>query len=96
MCPRIMSVYWEKELRKVADFIIDIPPGEAFWTENMYEPLTLAFVLPFKNFYPWQYRGGKEVVALERELRGVWKGDDPSTGPVLLKFLMQTGFVGGV
>ena len=69
MCPRIMSVYWEKELRKVADFIIDIPPGEAFWTENMYEPLTLAFVLPFKNFYPWQYRGGKEVVALERELR---------------------------
>ena len=96
LCPRIMTMYWEKELRKVADFIIDIPPGETFWTVDMYEPLTFALVLPFKSFYPWQHRGGKEVVALERELREMWKGDNPTTGPVLRKFFTETGLMGGM
>ena len=93
MCPETMSTVWEKDLRKVADLIIDIPPKEQYWNETMFEKLTLVLIFPFRNRYPWQYRGTVRMVELARNLRSVWQGNGGSTGSVLRKFLGDEGIV---
>lgn len=87
MCPETMRTTWEKDLRKVADLIIDIPPKEQFWNSDMYEKLTLALILPFRHRYPWQYRGTTRMVELARNLRSVWQGNGGSSGLILREFL---------
>jgi hypothetical protein len=43
----------EKNLSKVADAIITIPVGLQLRPEGMFEPLTIAFVLPLARDAPW-------------------------------------------
>ena len=92
LCPKSCPSLWQKDLRKVADLIIDIPPKFDFWSEDQFEKLTLAICLPFRRSYPWQWRRGKAMVELERELREVWNEDRSSPGSVLRKFLGSKRF----
>ena len=93
LCPKTMSTHWDKDLRKVADLIIDIPPKELYWPATMFEHLTFAVILPFKSCYPWQYRGGSQMVELARSLRHVWEGNKSTTGSVLREFLCKEGLL---
>ena len=89
LCPKACPSLWLKELRKVADIVIDIPPQFDFWEANQFEKLTLAICLPFHRSYPWQWRRSKTMVALERELRKVWQANIGTPGSVLREFLRR-------
>ena len=81
--PRLMSPLWRKQLYKAADLVVTIPCGHDCWPNNMYEPLTLAFVFPFINSRPWQLRGSIYLLALGRELSRVWRDNEGGEGPIL-------------
>jgi hypothetical protein len=59
-------------LYKIADVVIDIPPGTWFWPSNMHEPLILGLVLRFSSVFPWLSRGQPRILELVRALRAVW------------------------
>jgi hypothetical protein len=48
-----MTARWREKLNKVADAIITIPVGSHLWPEDMFEPLTIAFVFPLIRDSPW-------------------------------------------
>ena len=64
--PRLMSPLWRKQLYKAADLVVTIPCGHESWPVDMFEPLTVAFVFPFLNSWPWQLRGSLYLLALGR------------------------------
>lgn len=45
--PRLMQPEWRKQLYKATNLIVSVPPGLPAWLEDMYQPLTVAFVFPF-------------------------------------------------
>ncbi len=71
--PRLMHPHWRKQLYKAADLVLSLPVGHCAWGEEMYEPLTLAFVYPFVSFRPWQLRGSPQLLELGRQLSRVWR-----------------------
>lgn len=71
--PRLMQPTYFKQLLKAADLVISLPIGHPAWPEDMYEPLTLAFVFPFLNYRPWQLKGAEGLLSLGRELLLMWK-----------------------
>ena len=81
--PRLMSPLWRKQLYKAADLVITLPCGHPAWPLSMYEPLTLAFVFPFLNSWPWQLCGSIYLLALGRELCRVWRDNQRGEGPLL-------------
>jgi hypothetical protein len=81
--PRLMTPYWRKHLHKAADLVLTLKPGHPAWPLEMLEPLTLAFVFPFIRQKPWQLRGSFQLLALGRELSGVWLSDSRREGPLL-------------
>jgi hypothetical protein len=83
--PRLMEPSWRKHLHKAADLIVSIKPGHKAWPVQMHEPLTLAFIFPFIRQKPWQLRGSPQLLALGRQLSGVWTGDEGREGPILRK-----------
>ena len=80
-----MTTHWEKQLRKAADLIFELPPGHSFWPESMFEPLTVAICFPFIKHRPWQLRLTPAFLRVESQLRGLLKADICTKGPFLRK-----------
>ena len=87
LCPASCTSLRQKDLRKVADLMIDLPAEFDFWNKDQYEKLTLVLCLPFRRSFPWQWRQTKGMVELERKLRDVWKDNRGFPGLVLREFL---------
>ena len=81
--PRLFTTEWRKQLHKVADVVLNVPVGHPAWPENMFEPLTVAFVFPFLSHRPWELRRAPKLMELERSLRAVWESNDKPEGPLL-------------
>jgi hypothetical protein len=81
--PRLMQPEWRKQLSKAADLVINLPCGHAAWPEEMFEPLTIAFVFPFIKHRPWQLRGSKYILDLGGKLLRMWRNDLPGERLVL-------------
>ncbi len=60
-----------------------VPPGPAFWSDDMHEPLIIACFLPFLKHRPWQYKRQNALLGLEKQLRKVFKEDDGTGGSLL-------------
>ena len=56
----------------------------------MFEPLTIAIVLPLNISYPWCSKGSKFVGALEGQLRSVWQDMPERSGTILLQFFSKS------
>ena len=84
--PRLMTAYWRKQLGKLADCMFTVPVGVPWWPTHMFEPITLAFILPLNRFSPWSFKRSKLVGTLERELRSVWQSVPERSGFILRKF----------
>jgi len=82
VCPRLFTSRWRKLLYKLADIVVEIPPGtRPFWPASMHEPLVLGLTLRFLSVSPWLLRRDHRILDLERSLREVWtsvSGDEPS------------------
>ena len=81
--PRLMQPEWRKQLSKAADLVITLPCGHSAWPREMFEPLTIAFVLPFIKHRPWQLRGSQHILDLGGKLLRMWRDDLSGEGPVL-------------
>ena len=90
--PRLFTNIWRKQLHKIADLVMEIPPGAVKeWSKDQFEPLTIAIVFPFIKYRPWQLRGCARILELGRELRKMWKKSGRNTGDLLLQFCNQQG-----
>jgi len=82
--PRLCTHMWRKKLFKVADFVLEIPPGkQEEWPSQMHEPLILAFVLPFLPFYPRHLRNLSGVLELGGTVRSLLDHSGSDVGHVL-------------
>lgn len=86
VCPRLYTHMWRKSLMKFADCCFYVPVGAIpEWTVDMHEPLMIGVFLPFISCYPWQLRRSPQVLALESQLREVWKRKEGNERIVLRK-----------
>jgi hypothetical protein len=83
VCPRIMTVEWQRQLYKSADLVLVINPGHQIWEENQHEPLILGFYFPYLRHEPWQLKGSQKLVAMGGYLQRVCKEDPGSSGRLL-------------
>jgi hypothetical protein len=84
VCPRLLTHMWRKKLFKVADLVLELPPGPcSVWPDHMHEPLLLALVLPFISFPPWQLRNTTPVLDMARSVRTLWDSLDQHVRVVL-------------
>ena len=83
ICPRLMTPTWKRHLHKAADIILELPPGHAAWSVNMFEPLLIAIFFPFLNSRPWQLKGSPALLELGRKVQQVFKGDESTKRHVL-------------
>jgi len=74
ICPRLFTQYWRKRLYKVADIILELPPGTIpEWPVNMHEPLLVALTLRFATVPPWQLRLSSSFLALGWAVQDMWR-----------------------
>jgi hypothetical protein len=84
LCPRLFTHHWRKQLFKVADIVLELPPGSRTeWTADMHEPLLLGLTLPLISSPPWSLRNTDRVLELGREVRRLWDVPGPDVGRVL-------------
>ena len=89
ICPRLMSPYWRSHLYRSADLIFEIPPGEYYWPQDNFEPLTVALFFPFLSHNPWQLKRTQAFLDMEDVLRRMWKERGGAQGALLCKFWAQ-------
>ena len=88
--PRVVTPLWLKQLYKTCDLVLFIPPKYEFWNSDMFEPLTLAFVFPFLNRFPWQLRSTPKLLASRREMQSLLQTDHMDPRDILRKFFSST------
>lgn len=94
MCPRLMTPRFRRAMYKVMDFVTEVPAGSIEgWPKTCHEPLIIGLTFPFLSHSPWQLKGTERMVALERDLRQLWKRD-PELGRSFLSKLFA--FVRGL
>jgi hypothetical protein len=78
--PRLATHLWRKKLFKTSNIVFEVPPGaRSFWPADEHEPLLIGLTLHFPLCFPWQLRQSPTILALGRELQGVWqvkRGDE--------------------
>ena len=87
--PKLFTTLWLRQLNKVSDCNILIPPIHNFWNEQNYEKLVIAFVFPFLPYRPWQLQGTPKMLGVGRELCKMFKEEKMDTRSVLFKFLLE-------
>jgi hypothetical protein len=85
LIPGLMQPEWRKALSKASDLVLSVPVGHEAWPEEMYEPLTIAFIFPFLHFRPWQLRRSPYLLEMGRQLSGLWRSNGPGERPLLRK-----------
>ena len=88
--PKLFTPLWLKQLHKVCNLILFIPPYFPFWNKNMYEPLCLGFCFPFLKYRPWQIKRAPKLLKLGRNMHKLCKEDRMDPGNLLRKLLCFT------
>jgi hypothetical protein len=83
ICPRIMTVEWQRHLYRSADIVLTINPGHPAWEKHQHEPLILGFYFPYLRHEPWQLKGSRKLVGMAGQLQRVCKDDPSASGPLL-------------
>jgi hypothetical protein len=84
ICPRLMTADWRKKLFKLADLVLELPPGcVPWWPSSMFEPLLLGLTLCFIVCNPWQLRNSPGVLDMGREVRRMWCSSEAYVGRLL-------------
>ena len=71
--PKLFTPLWMKQLYKVADLILFIPPYFSFWNESMFESLCIGFCFPFLRHRPWQLKRAPKLLELGRKVHVLCK-----------------------
>jgi hypothetical protein len=85
-CLHLFTHHWRKQLFKVADLVIELPPSpRTEWSADMHEPLLLGLTLPLLSSPPWSLRNANRVLELGREVRRLWDVPGQDVGRILCK-----------
>lgn len=88
ICPKIMTVDWQRHLYKSADVVLTLNPGHPAWDNTQHEPLLIGFYFPYLRYEPWQLKGNEKIMGMAGHLQRVCK-DDPSSSGTLLRQLWK-------
>jgi hypothetical protein len=83
MCPRIMTVDWQRHLYRSADLVLIVNPGHPAWDKNQHEPLIIGIYFPYLRYEPWQLKGSNKLMGMAGHLQRVCKEDPSASGRVL-------------
>jgi hypothetical protein len=84
VAPRLHTYTWRKKVHKVCDLVFEAPTGaRSFWPAKVHEPLIIRLTRRFASVSPWQLRQSNSILALGRELQGMWTVEDGAEPPVL-------------
>jgi len=84
IAPRLMTAAWRKKLFKLADLVLELPAGaNDTWPQPLHEPLILGLTLRFFSHPPWTLRNSPKVLAMGRQVRGMWGVSEGHGGPLL-------------
>ena len=83
LCPRLMTAYWQRMLRKATDIFTSIPVGSSIWGISQHEPLILAISFPLSRTKPWKYGGTPRCEHEGRILSQMLKEDIDRAGSML-------------
>ena len=61
-----MTTEWLKQLHKAVDLVVEVLDRHGFWDQENYEPIMIAFIVPFLSFNPWQLRSSPKMFAVTR------------------------------
>ena len=86
-----MTSSWRKQLYKGADVLINIPPGQQFWPEDMFEPLTFALFCPLLPRSPWKAKYWEGMFDWNKDLSNMWESDPGTVRDHMCKLWDQTG-----
>jgi hypothetical protein len=91
LIPRLMATRWRRLLHKACDCVFVMPAGCGdAWPSDMFEPCLIGVCFPFLPHRPWQYKGTPRLLALERQVRGMWEDGDAAVAAGLCQFLERT------
>jgi hypothetical protein len=86
LVPRLATHLWRKKLYKVGDIVFELPPGSRpFWPVEEHEPLIIGHTLRFVFCAPWQLRQSPSLLAMGRELQGMWEEEGRDEWSLLCK-----------
>ena len=90
VCQRPCSSFWIRQLYKAANFVIEIPSGQAFCPHDMHEPLLAGILFPFLMSRPCQVRNTPKMYAMGSSVRRLLKNKkEMDVRDLLRKFLGQ-------
>lgn len=77
VCPALMTGLWRKDLGKLADVVFSVSAGHPswLWRDTQFEPLTIAFVCPLLDSYPWAAKRSRSVENWRDGLSGMLGGN---------------------
>ena len=87
--PKLFTHLWKKQLIKACDIVLEIPPNQAHWCHDQFEPLTLGVCFPFLAFDPWQLRHTPKLCSIERKVRQMLKENTVAGGNILRQLFME-------
>ena len=88
--PRLMTSRWKKQLKKVADFFVEILLDAEVWSAYNFESLILVIVLSFASQLPWKIRYTTFVSDCSMSLQTLWKYNFSIGGNSLRKLLLSS------
>ena len=71
---------------KAADFITSVPIDTPLWPDDMFEPLTLAFIAPLIPNSPWVLKHSHLSMDLNSDMQNMSWTDPARVGDRLCKF----------
>jgi hypothetical protein len=83
VCPKLLTLRWQKQLYKAADIVFVLPIGTTFWPSNRFEPCLVGLCFPFLRCSPWQLQGSPKMYAVGRQLLKMSKEGDMDQGSLL-------------
>jgi hypothetical protein len=86
--PCLLTQEWLRQLYKVSDLVVIIPPCTSFWPSAMLEPLVIGLIFPFARIAPWQVRGTPKMLSMGRQMRGVFEEEELAGRDVLRKLVL--------
>jgi hypothetical protein len=80
---------WLRQLFKVPDIVLFIPPSTSFWPGAVLEPLVVGLIFEFAHSAPWQLRGTPKMLSVGREWRRVFDEEEVAGGNLLRELLLE-------
>ena len=86
LCPAILTGVWRKQLMKISDAYFSLGCGSLFWSEEMYEPLTVSLLVPPLSSPPYKKGNASFLEKWESNMQVLSRNDVEAFRDSMRKF----------